>query len=494
MMDQINIAMLETVVNHISSSLIAVNSSERITHLYVHKHNARNLQYLVGRNWFDLLKRVITPENYTALYDAYYECVTSQQPVYISKLCHIDIRGLTEYYSCSFSFLPQYSTVIVFMKNITESLLIEEEFTCMSEQYESLNRELCIAMSNLEFHMMDIEQAHKKIAALYRITSIVQKTVNEQEVLNEILDGITRELGFTHVSIMLFDEKRKELKVTAQRGLTDASRRIPLGRGITGYAALHRELVYVEDVSKDSRYITGSSDCISEVAIPLVVDDRLFGVLNVETTDGRILQSYDLDLLRSLASQIAMTIAHASHVSKVEIQAITDGLTGLYNYRYFRTILTQELKRAMRYRRSLSLIMIDIDYFKHYNDTNGHLAGDAVLSTVAGLIKQSCRDVDIVVRYGGEEFAILLPETSEAEAYLLAERIRKEIAEYSFPNGTAQPNGQVSVSVGIASYPEDTYFDIELIECADIALYTAKHAGRNCVKLFGEKSDKTDST
>ncbi|CUH94255.1 hypothetical protein P22_0321 [Propionispora sp. 2/2-37] len=487
MTDALHATMLDTVVSYISSSLITVDSKEKIAYITISRHNSHNLQYFIGKNLFNLLKKACNAGNYQLLYNAYKECVTSHQSVHISKIFHIGVRGLSEYFSCDFSFVSEQNCVIIFIKNITESILIEEEFTCMSEQYESLNRDLYIAMSNLEFRMMDIEQAHKKIAALYRITSIVQKTVNEQEVLNEILDGITRELGFTHVSILLYDEKRKELKTKAQRGFADDVR-IPLGDGITGYAALHRELVYVEDVSQDSRYIPRNNGCISEVAIPLVVGDKLLGVLNVETMDGRILQPYDLDLLRSLASQVAVTIAHASHVSKVEVQAITDGLTGLYNYRYFRTILEQELKRAVRYKRPLSLIMIDIDYFKHYNDANGHLAGDSVLSTVATLAKQACRDVDFVVRYGGEEFAILLPETIVDEACILAERIRKGIAEHVFPNGSSQPNGAVTVSIGISNYPQDAYYDIELIECADIALYTAKHSGRNCVKLYGNCS------
>jgi diguanylate cyclase (GGDEF)-like protein len=257
---------------------------------------------------------------------------------------------------------------------------------------------------------------------------------------------------------------------------------VALGEGIAGLSALQRELIYVDNLKHDARFAEDID--AGEVSIPLIIDDKLFGVLLIEIANGRILQSYDLDLLRSLASQIAMTIAHANQVMTMKTEASTDGLTGLYNYRYFINVLQQEFKRALRYTRPLALLMIDIDYFKHYNDTNGHLAGDNTLQTVAALIKECCRDVDIVVRYGGEEFAVLLPETSAQEAKDIAERIRKNIECYPFPNGNLQPNGKLTISIGISGFPDDAYSYIELVEFADIALYAAKRSSRNCTCIY----------
>ncbi|MPM66219.1 hypothetical protein SDC9_113126 [bioreactor metagenome] len=412
-------------------------------------------------------------ETVKAILAAYYNCQETRSSADTLRIRHITTHSLVEYFEFKFVYTEGSGTV-AFIRNITESVLIEEEFTSMSEQYESVNRELCVAMTNLDFHLMDIEQAHKKVAALYRITSIVQRTVNEREVLEEILDGITRELNFNNVALMLLDERTNELKITAFRGELDASIKVPVGKGIAGSAAQGRELIYVENVNNDPRYIESGKNCISEVAVPLIVQDKVVGVLNIDIDDGRTLQSYDLDLLRSLASQIAMTIAHASHVAKVELQAITDGLTGLYNYRYFRAMLDQELKRSIRYNRPLSLIMIDVDHFKHYNDNNGHRAGDEALCIVASLIRSCCRDVDFAVRYGGEEFAVLLPETKLEEAEVLAERLRQSIAEYYFTNRETQPNGKLTISAGVAGYPNDASSALELVDHADTALYKAK--------------------
>lgn len=467
-------AMFKAVMSVVQGAIIVITNEGRIVYAYTSDPSRPVLKHCINQDFKRCLNFLFSAETANAVFAAYYSCQESEGSPGALRIKHITVHGLVEYFELKFVPIAEDSGTVAFIHNITESVLIEEEFTSMSEQYESLNRELCIAVSNLDFHLMDIEQAHKKVAALYRITSIVQRTVNEREVLEEILDGITRELNFDNVSLLLLDEYTNELRITAFRGHLDASIKVPVGKGITGSAVQSRELIYVDNVKNDPRYIDGGNNCISEVAVPLIVQDKVVGVLNIDINDGRTLQPYDLDLLRSLASQIAMTIAHANHVATVELQAITDGLTGLYNYRYFRAILDQELKRTIRYNRPLSLIMVDIDYFKHYNDNNGHRAGDEALCIVASLIRNCCRDVDFAVRYGGEEFAILLPETKIGEAEVLAERLRKSIAEHYFKNEETQPNGKLTISVGVAGYPHNAVTALELIDHADSALYQAK--------------------
>lgn len=482
----IDMAMIEAVTNVIPSAFLAVNISGRISHAYISRQSPNVLQRLIGKKFHWGINRVFHSTTADTVLEYYEKCLQSKQPVEIAKLKHIDSHGLLEYLNWQFLFVLSCNSVVIYVRNITESVLIEEEFTDISEQYESVNRELYEAMSKLDLHLMDIEQAHKKIAALYRVTSIVQKTVNEQEVLEGILDGINRELGFNDVAIMLLDESGKALKVTAYRGCQDMSIRIPLGTGIAGHSVLSRELIYVDDVSRDTQYnmMDEPANGNSEVAVPLIVGDKVLGVLDIRTENARTLQPYDLDLLRSLASHIAMTIDHANHVSYIEKQAITDGLTNLYNHCHFRTVLAQEIKRANRYNRPLAMLMIDIDYFKHYNDTNGHLMGDEALATVAALIKQSCRDVDVVARYGGEEFSILLPETTVEEAKVIAERIRLSVEAHTFPNEITQPNGKLTISIGAAEYPKNAKSLVELIDYADMALYHAKSSNRNCISIY----------
>ncbi|OGP70230.1 MAG: hypothetical protein A2W09_08005 [Deltaproteobacteria bacterium RBG_16_50_11] len=160
----------------------------------------------------------------------------------------------------------------------------------------------------------------------------------------------------------------------------------------------------------------------------------------------------------------------------------TDDLTGISNHRYFIQRLTEEVGRQKRYPSALSLLMIDIDYFKHYNDTNGHLAGDQALRAVALLIAHGVRDSDIVARYGGEEFAAILINTGKKESREIAERVRRSVAETGFPNERAQPNGKLTVSTGVATFSPSICTVTDLIREADKALYRAKGAGRNRVE------------
>ncbi len=161
--------------------------------------------------------------------------------------------------------------------------------------------------------------------------------------------------------------------------------------------------------------------------------------------------------------------------------AVRDGLTGLFNLRHFRHILNEELSRAERYRRQLCLVMIDVDHFKNYNDTHGHPAGDEVLKTLAGILNKRLRDVDRSARYGGEEFLVLLPETDLEKGRTVAEDLRVQMEEYPFRGRESQPFGKVTISLGVAAFPQDGPDADTLIKVADDALYRAKNRGRNRV-------------
>ncbi|MCG8608096.1 diguanylate cyclase [bacterium] len=161
--------------------------------------------------------------------------------------------------------------------------------------------------------------------------------------------------------------------------------------------------------------------------------------------------------------------------------AITDGLTSLYNYRYFQEQLLQELNRARRHNLQVSLVMIDIDHFKHYNDTHGHPAGDLILKQIASLLKSNIRNIDLASRYGGEEFALVLIETNKSSAGIVAEKIRKLVEDQSFEQEESQPNGTLTISTGVATFPEDGDDFDQLVSNADQRLYRAKQAGRNLI-------------
>lgn len=480
--------MLNALLEYLPATVLTVDGSGRIAHFAASRQPSSSRCHAVGRSFPRLLRLLFGPSA-AQLLTAYETAARKGQAVRLTHFPHETVRQLTEYLAWNFIPAGENGSVIVCIVNVTETACLEQEFAAVSQQNAAANRDLLAAMSKLDFRLMDLDQAHKKLAALYRITSVGQRTVNEDELLDEIVAGITGELGYACAAVLLVDKDREELVIKASRGYPP-NFRIPKGRGITWHAALTREMVYVADVTKDPRYISAIGNGVSELAVPLIYADKVIGVLDVETTVERPLHAYDRDLLGSLAGQVALTIAHAKHVARVEVQAITDGLTGLYNYRYFLTLLDREFKRAARYGRPLSLILLDIDHFKRFNDTNGHNLGNEVLRQLAEIMRQVSRDVDFTVRYGGEEFIVLLPETNIIEACAVAERLRAAIAGHPFAGCECQPGGMLTVSLGVSGYPLDAHTDGELLEHADAALYLAKRTTRNCVMTYPAKQDR----
>ncbi|HEU4401926.1 MAG TPA: diguanylate cyclase [Candidatus Polarisedimenticolia bacterium] len=171
---------------------------------------------------------------------------------------------------------------------------------------------------------------------------------------------------------------------------------------------------------------------------------------------------------------------------QTQASAYRDELTGLCNFRYFREYLAREILSGERYNRPLSLVMVDIDDFKTYNDHNGHEAGNRSLATIGSLLADSLRKIDIAARYGGEEFALILPSTSKTGAHEVAERARRKIEKHRFPNEQSQPGGSLTISLGVATYPADARNATDLVRRADSALYVAKTRGKNQVHLYGQ--------
>jgi diguanylate cyclase (GGDEF)-like protein len=222
----------------------------------------------------------------------------------------------------------------------------------------------------------------------------------------------------------------------------------------------------------------------------LRVADEVIGVLNLsDKRSGKPFTETDLSLLTAFAAQAATLIKLSSYhatLDEVKKLSITDSLTNLFNRRYLDIRLEEEYQRAKRYETPLSLAILDIDDFKLFNDSEGHLAGDQILREIALIMAAGVRANDILVRFGGEEFAVIMPQTTEIEAYVVAERIREDIKTLILPKWTRFPKEAITICAGIATYPVVEGSVEDLIRCADRALYEAKNDGKDKTMLWKE--------
>jgi len=295
-------------------------------------------------------------------------------------------------------------------------------------------------------------------------------------------------------SLLLFDEASNELAGKAAVGpRAEMARgsRVRMGEGVAGLVMSEGRALLVRDVETAGRTpapAERSYKTKSFISYPISIGGRKVGVLNVtDKADGGSYGDIDLSLLESIAPQMAMALDRAEWQEKAnqfQLMSITDPLTGLLNRRYLVERLAEELKRSQRQGFPMSFMMIDIDDFKLYNDRNGHPAGDLALEMSAQCLKSALRGADVASRYGGEEFCILLPQTSLAEASAIAERIRRRITRVRFPHGKAQPLGSMTVSIGVSSFSPGLETPQTIIEAADRALYLAKSKGKNRVEEY----------
>ncbi|HEX7502747.1 MAG TPA: sensor domain-containing diguanylate cyclase, partial [Acidobacteriota bacterium] len=271
---------------------------------------------------------------------------------------------------------------------------------------------------------------------------------------------------------------------------------IPIGKGLTGRCALEKKVVNVGDIRHDPDYIrSGIQDIRSEIACPVISAGELLGVLTVESNNENAFSEDDVRLLSILSLQVAVGMRNSRMYAEIERLAITDPLTGLYNYRYFYQRLGAELARSQRYHHPLSIIMIDLDDFKKINDHCGHLVGDRVLRDTAMAIRKNIRrydeplvakgaEIDIVSRYGGEEFIIIQPDTPLPGGLVCAERLRQMLetrigSRAGLPGNENSP-ARVTGSFGVTTFREGETLEA-MIKRADAAMYQAKEQGKNRV-------------
>ena len=323
----------------------------------------------------------------------------------------------------------------------------------------------------------------RAITAVQSVSQTVSSSLELEKIFQTVVETLQNTFGYNFVSIYLLEGE--VLRLGAQIGypLDLVYTEIPITSGVAGRAVQSGEIQFIPDVASEPGFLRASHEVESEICVPLLKEGSVLGVLNVESEGGHPLTETDITILTSFAGQVAVAVENARLHSQVKSLALTDALTGLANRRAFDYALESEVARVVRYGPPLSLVIIDIDSFKLYNDTWGHPAGDARLRAIADLLRANVRNPDIAARYGGEEFALLLPFTDKTGAMLLAERLRYA-AEANSPRGfiAGESTSGYTLSIGVASFPEDGTTPAELLFAADHAELMAKRLGKNRVQ------------
>jgi diguanylate cyclase (GGDEF)-like protein len=345
-----------------------------------------------------------------------------------------------------------------------------------------------------------LDREHRLSARIVTMIGTLAQAENRDKLLQGLLDMSAELANATSGSLMLYDEHDQKLKIAVAKGMSSPLARsmvMPLGEGIAGRVASSGSPLLVNDIERDVRIATPNRPRFrtkSFISIPLRHRERLLGVLNLaDRQDGRSFTELNLNLVQNFACQAAVMLERTSlleRVSQLQELSVTDPLTGLYNRRFLEIRLEEERNRSQRQGKPFSVVLADLDNFKIYNDVCGHLAGDKALRKAATAMRRTAREMDVVVRYGGEEFCLILPGTSKKESLFVAERLRQIIEAESFPGETNLPLGRLTISLGVATYPEDGTTMHDLLDAADHALYRAKEQGRNRTVLHDVKYAK----
>jgi len=357
------------------------------------------------------------------------------------------------------------------------------------------------AMSDeLSSYVQALEESRDDLKRnLTRLGETLSSTHDLSKMLSVILETAIVTLRADAGALMLFTANRDELYIKIGRGLQgrvdNPNGRMRVGEGIAGRVARTGEPLHgpVGERPGDLQLSASEPRANAVIAVALKGQGRIQGVLNLYDKEGaRAFDEDDVATIRAFANQATVAIDNVLLHQEAQRLSITDGLTGLWNYRYFQMTIDKEIERASRFGRPLSVLMLDLDKFKAVNDTYGHQRGDSVLIELATRIKGAIREVDTLARYGGEEFVLILPETDVTGALQTAEKVCELVRNRRFGSTDEEPL-RLTISVGLAVYPDHASTPAGLVKAADTALYAAKGAGRDRVVMAKPAGDGVDT-
>ncbi|HQV32186.1 MAG TPA: diguanylate cyclase [Calditrichia bacterium] len=386
----------------------------------------------------------------------------------------------------------QFEELLARIRNMLRMKRLQDRLMHKSEELDEANQQINRLNSVL---LNTNKQLQKKVYDFHNLFEVSYRVMGQLEFQNLVKQALLNILGiFATRNAMLMLTSREDpdlFEVVDSRGFRSLSlQSFKLYRHdkLIHYLELVKKAFQIRDIKSEFAEILPEMQKMEiEVVSPVFRKDHVVGLLCLGPNFREEEYTEDsLETLGILTNMLAVAVNNAQMYEHIRALSYTDGMTGLHNYRFFRLRIKEEIARARREDSALSLLIMDVDYFKNYNDTLGHPAGDEVLRKVSQILKLSVRDNDIVARYGGEEFAIILPSADKEGARVLAERIRAKVEAAEFYREEIQPNGQITISIGAATFPADAPNGKDLVVRADKALYQAKKTGRNRVVDFKE--------
>ncbi len=342
------------------------------------------------------------------------------------------------------------------------------------------------------------EEEMRWIHYLSRIQEAVGWELDVEGLFTAMGSVLKDGLGFNYIELDIINEESQESKdIVIKRNETDYGGELLtliIRQDKRAELLKAKKPLLLDDFSKLKEIFANAlliqyMSLKSGIIVPLRYLDHTNGLLKIFSCEAKQYNQNTVEWMEAVGRILSRSLRNVKMHTDLQRMATMDGLTNVYNRRFFTEQLTREYERALRYQSALSLIMIDIDNFKHYNDTNGHLLGDKVLAQVARITRMKVRGHDIVARYGGEEFVVILPETGLENGQIVAEKVREAIEKTPFKNEIKQPGGTLSISLGIATLTDSVNSANELLNRADIALYEAKRKGRNRCEVFSTHSE-----